>query len=219
MIIAERKPFEEIQSMLQSHRSILVVGCHGCVTICQSGGELQTQELVNLVRLWGNEKNKILNVTWAMVERQCEIEFITPLKIGHPDIDAILSLGCGVGVQTLADLFPALPIYPGLNTKCIGMISPGGDWEERCQACGNCILHLTAGICPISRCAKSMLNGPCGGSQAGNCELGDGRPCAWALIYRKLEQSNQVENLLHIQPARNWFTARDGGPRRSTGRS
>jgi len=103
---------------------------------------------------------------------------------------------------------------PGLNTTFMGMPVEHGVFEERCQACGDCILGLTAGICPIARCSKQLLNGPCGGSQRGRCEVNPDIPCAWQLIYDRMAARGQLERLLEIQPPKNWSTSRDGGPRR-----
>jgi len=105
-------------------------------------------------------------------------------------------------------------VLPGLNTAFMGLPTEQGVWEERCAACGSCILGLTGGICPIARCAKQLLNGPCGGSQNGLCEIGHDTPCAWQLIYDRLKAQNRLHLLMEIQPAKNWSTSRDGGPRR-----
>jgi hypothetical protein len=148
------------------------------------------------------------------VQRQCEWEYIDPLEPQLDDYDLILSLGCGIGVQMLAERFPKKRIVPGLNTSFLGLPVEQGVWEERCQACGNCILHLTGGICPIARCSKQLLNGPCGGSQAGECEINPEVPCAWQLIWEKVTALGLQDQLLQIQPPKDWSTSRDGGPRR-----
>lgn len=155
-----------------------------------------------------------LDVSEHILERQCDFEFIDQLLPRRGEIDAVLSLACGIGVQALAERFPDLPVYPGVNTRFLGVSRRAGEWEERCQACGECRLDRTGGICPIARCAKSLLNGPCGGSQHGFCEIGNGTPCAWALIHERLARLNQLERLVPCQPPRDWSTARDGGLRR-----
>jgi hypothetical protein len=128
--------------------------------------------------------------------------------------DAILSLGCGVGVQTLAERFPGKRVLPGLNTKFMGLPTEQGIWEERCQACGDCILDLTGGICPIARCSKQLLNGPCGGSQNSKCEVSKETPCAWQLIWERMSSLGMLDRLMQVQPPKDWRTSRDGGPRR-----
>jgi hypothetical protein len=101
-----------------------------------------------------------------------------------------------------------------LNTSFLGLPKEQGVWAERCAACGDCILHLTGGICPIARCSKSLLNGPCGGSEDGHCEIDPEVDCAWQLIYDRLTSMNKTHVLLNIQPPKNWKTSRDGGPRK-----
>jgi len=86
-------------------------------------------------------------------------------------------------------------------------------WHEMCAGCGECILDLTFGICPIARCAKSLLNGPCGGSKAGKCEVGKDVECAWAKIVDRATVLGRLEELERPIPPKNWSTARDGGPR------
>ena len=110
--------------------------------------------------------------------------------------------------------FPEKITLPGLNTSFLGQPTEQGIWDERCQACGTCILDNTAGICPIARCSKSLFNGPCGGSQNGKCEIDPDVECAWQLIYERLKVLAKLELLMEIQPARDWSTSRDGGPRR-----
>ena len=119
-----------------------------------------------------------------------------------------------MGVQALAERFPHIRTLPGLNTMFMGLPPEQGVWEERCQACGNCILDLTAGICPIARCSKQLLNGPCGGSQNGKCEVDPEVDCAWQLIWERMSALGLLDRLMEVQPARDWSTSRDGGPRR-----
>jgi hypothetical protein len=161
-------------------------------------------------KLDGNAK-EVAEVT---VQRQCEWEYIDPLVETLDDFDAVLSLGCGVGVQALAERFPGKRILPGLNTSFMGLPTEQGIWEERCQACGDCILDQTGGICPIAPCSKQLLNGPCGGSQNGECEIDPEVPCAWQLIWERMEQLGLMDKLLEVQPPKGWATSRDGGPRR-----
>jgi hypothetical protein len=156
------------------------------------------------------------DVTHTTVQRQCEWEYIDPLNDQIGEVDAVISLGCGIGVQALAERYPDAVIVPGLNTSFLGLPTEQGVWEERCAACGECILGLTGGICPIARCAKQLLNGPCGGSQEGVCELNPETPCAWQLIYEKLAAQDRLHLLMEIQPPKDWSTSRDGGPRKIT---
>jgi ferredoxin len=214
MIIAEQKPLDEIKSIIGEAERVLIVGCGTCVTVCFAGGSKEAAILGSSLRMATKLEGNGKAIDEATVQRQCEWEYIDPLKPRLDDYDMVLSLGCGIGVQTLAERFPTKRIVPGLNTTFLGLPVEQGVWEERCQACGNCILHLTGGICPIARCSKQLLNGPCGGSQSGECEIDPDVPCAWQLIWDKMTALGLQDKLMEIQPPKDWSTSRDGGPRR-----
>ena len=216
MIIAEQKPLEEIKSLIAGAEKVLVVGCGTCVTVCFAGGEKEAGILASSLRMATKLDGNGKAVTHVTVQRQCEWEYIDPLSEQVGQADMVLSLGCGVGAQALAERFPQAVVVPGLNTSFMGLPTEQGVWEERCAACGDCILGLTGGICPIARCAKQLLNGPCGGSQDGVCEIDPGIPCAWQLIYDKLKAQDRLHLIMEIQPPKNWSASRDGGPRKIT---
>jgi len=216
LIVAETKPFAEVAEMIAGCRRLLVAACAGCTAVCGVGGVRQAAELATELRIYARMRGRVLETEVAGVTRQCEPEFVAELAGAVERSDGVLSLGCGVGVQFLAERFPGVPVFPALNTRFVGGVTAPGVWEERCRLCGDCRLHLTGGICPLTRCAKGILNGPCGGSQDGRCEVGDGVPCAWILIYERLTALGRSEVLRQLRPARNWA---DGGtgPRRRRG--
>ena len=214
MIVAEKKPLEAVARMLESCDRVLAVGCGTCVTVCFSGGAKEVAALAASLRMKRRIDGKPLVVDEAMVQRQCEWEYIDPLAEQVKNYDAVLSLGCGVGVQTLAERFPNARVLPALNTLFMGLPTEQGVWEERCQGCGNCVLDKTGGICPVSRCAKQLFNGPCGGSQNGVCEVDPTVPCAWHMIWERAEALGLTEALMEIEPPKDWSTSRDGGVRR-----
>ena len=214
MIIAEQKEISEIINMVGDHRNILVIGCDTCVTICLAGGAKEVAILASALRLAFRVQGKQVEVNETTVERQCEIEFVDSLESMVKGKDLLISMGCGIGVQTIAERFLHLPVVPALNTKFLGLPEKQGIWVERCQACGQCVLDKTGGICPISRCSKSLLNGPCGGSQNSKCEINNEIDCGWHLIYERLKALNRLECLEEIMPVKNWSTSRDGGPRK-----
>jgi ferredoxin len=214
MIVAEQKPLAEIKAMVEGYRRVLAVGCGTCVTVCFAGGEKEVGILASALRMATQLDGHGVDIDEVTVQRQCEWEYIDPLQDRLDSYDAILSLGCGVGVQTLAERFPNIRVLPALNTKFMGLPVEQGVWEERCQACGDCILDRTGGICPIARCSKQLLNGPCGGSQNGRCEISPNIPCAWHLIWERMSALGMLDRLLEIQPPKNWSASRDGGPRR-----
>jgi ferredoxin len=214
VIIAEQKPLEEIKSLLGEAKNVLVVGCGTCVTVCFAGGTREAAILASSLRMTTKLDGKEKAVTDVTVQRQCEWEYLDQIAEQVAAADIVLSLGCGVGVQAIAEHFPDVWVVPGLNTSFMGLPTEQGVWVERCAGCGNCILGLTGGICPIARCSKSLLNGPCGGSEDGHCEINPDVPCAWQLIYDRLSSMDRLDALLDLQPPKDWRTARDGGPRK-----
>ncbi|MCK4698625.1 MAG: methylenetetrahydrofolate reductase C-terminal domain-containing protein, partial [Dehalococcoidia bacterium] len=155
MIVAEQKSLEEIRRMIEPYGRVLILGCGTCVTVCDAGGEREVSFLHNALRVAqarsGNGTHTFLEYT---LKRQCDPEFLDMLTGRVEDVDAILSLGCGIGVQAVAERFSYLPVLPGVNTSFMGMPKEWGIWDERCAACGDCRLGETAGICPITRCTK-----------------------------------------------------------------
>ena len=214
MIVAEQKPLDEIKALLGEARRVLVVGCGTCVTVCFAGGEKEAGILGSLLRMSSQMAGQPQDVTEVTVQRQCEWEYLDTVQERVAESDIVLSLGCGVGVQALAERYPAAIVVPGLNTKFMGLPVEQGVWAERCAACGQCILGLTGGICPIARCSKQLLNGPCGGSSKGKCEVSPEIDCAWQLIYDKLKAQGRLDLIMDITPPKDWRPSRDGGPRK-----
>lgn len=214
MIIAEQKPLDEIKTLIKEAEKVLVVGCGTCVTVCFAGGAREAAIVAASLRMSTRLDGRPIQVTDVTVQRQCEWEYLDEIAPQVKNADVVLSLGCGIGVQAIAEHFPQAWVTPGLNTTFLGLPTEQGVWAERCAACGDCILGLTGGICPIARCSKSLLNGPCGGSEDGHCEIDPDVPCAWQLIYDRLSSMDRLDLLLEIQPPKNWRTSRDGGPRK-----
>ncbi len=214
MIIAQQKPIKDIAAMVSDCRKVALIGCAGCVTVCLSGGEKETEILASAMRMMRRLEGKPLETVTFTATRQCDPEYVDALEGLVKDVDAVISLACGVGVQYLAERFDKW-VVPALNTNFIGGSRVHGVWEEKCGLCGDCILHKTGGICPIIRCSKSILNGPCGGSQYGKCEISKDVDCAWQLIYDRMKKLGRLDKLMEIQPAKDWSTSRDGGPRRA----
>jgi ferredoxin len=213
MIVAERKTIPELIDILSTHQKILVLGCGTCVTVCLAGGEREVSIISSALRIASKAKNLGFEVSELTIERQCDNIFIEQAAEAIEKCDAVLSLGCGAGVQAIAERFPKKPVYAGLNTKFLGILEERGIWTEKCAACGSCVLHEYGGICPVTRCAKHMLNGPCGGSREDRCEVRPDRQCAWQLIYQRLKSINQLDRLERIEMPKTWSTSLSGGPR------
>jgi len=214
MIVGTQKPFEEIWEMVKDFKRVLVYGCNTCVAICHAGGAKEAEILASMIRMKAMQEGKEMEVKHAGAERHCEPEFFEPMMEEVKTYDLVLSTACGVGVNFLTGLIGAIPVYPGINTSFYGAVPRAGVFTEVCGGCGNCILHLTGGICPIVRCSKSLLNGPCGGTNNGKCEVSDQIDCAWTLIVNRMKQLGRLEKLREIQPPKDWSTDTHGGPRK-----
>jgi len=195
MIVGERKPFEEIWNRVKELKSVLILGCGSCVTVCQAGGEKEVGLLASELRMKSKLAGKSINIGEFTIERQCDREFFISVKDKTAEYEAVLSMACGAGVQFCAEILEPIPAIPALNTRFIGITEREGTWSERCRACGNCVLADYGGLCPMTICAKGLLNGPCGGSKNGKCEASQDRDCAWVLIYNRLKKQNKLDNL------------------------
>lgn len=214
MIKGEQKKPDEIQEMIADYHKVLVLGCGTCVTVCFAGGEKEVARLASSLRLRQRLSGKSKVIEEATIKRQCEKEFLAEVADQIKGVDAVLSLACSIGAQAVAENFPAVPVLPGVNTTFLGLIEEPGKWSEVCVACGDCIIHLTGGICPITRCAKSLFNGPCGGSTKGRCEISPEVPCAWQQIYDRLSAQGRLHLLEEVRPPRDWRSFSAAGPRR-----
>ena len=216
MIVGERKPLLELKGFIEDYHKVLIVGCGTCATVCFAGGESEVEVVGSALRIAFLREGKEREILEDCVTRQCEPEFVEKVvqRVKEEGIEAVLSLACGVGVNFVAGQLEDVPVFPGINTKFFGATVEPGVWVEMCAGCGNCMLHLTGGICPVARCSKSILNGPCGGSRDGKCEISPDVDCAWVLIVERMKKLNTLEHLSQILEPRDWSTSRHGGPRR-----
>ena len=214
MIVADKKPIEEIIDMVKGYQKILIAGCNECVTVCEAGGKKEVGVLASALRMYFMNEGTKIEVDEITLERQCDHEYLEEIRNSIDQYDAVVSLACGVGVQFVAEKYFGTHVYPGVNTCFMGVTEERGVWSERCQGCGQCILDRTAGICPISRCAKRLLNGPCGGSTQGKCEISKDLDCAWQLIIDRLKELDRLDEYEVIAPIKDWSTERAGGPRK-----
>jgi len=214
MIVGEQKPIKEILKMTAPHHKLLVLGCGTCVETCFAGGEDEVAALASLLRLASRKDGRSLHIEEFTVERQCEDAFIAEAAEAVARNEAVLSLACGAGVQAVARRFPRFRVLPGVNTTFIGVLEHRGVFTEECSGCGDCQLAMFGGVCPFSRCAKKLLNGPCGGSRNGKCEVNADTDCAWHLIIERLTALGRLNELRTYVPPKNWQPSLSGGPRR-----
>ncbi len=200
MIFAEQKKIDDIYSMIRDYRKLLILGCGTCTTVCMSGGEEEADILASKI----NIKFPDIQIKTITIKRQCDKEFIEEIQEEVQDRDAVLSLACGAGVQMVAEIFDHLPVLPGLNSKFLGTNEGEATWQQRCSLCGNCLLDKTGGICPLTMCPKGLLNGPCGGTSEGKCEVNPQNECVWMSIYKRLEKQNKQDQLYTIFPMKSY---------------
>jgi hypothetical protein len=210
MLISKQKPLEEILSYLDGEGKVFLVGCNGCAEGWESGGERQVLEMKAMLE----QKGK--SVTgYVLVDMLCDRALATLKLLSHKreieEADSLLVLTDGAGVQTVSEIVKKV-VHPGCNT-----LSSGGahaEWKgaERCLECGDCMLEYTGGLCPIARCSKHLLNGPCGGSQSGKCEVDPEIPCVWHLIYERLRDLGRLDKMERLIPPKNWSVSLISGP-------
>lgn len=204
MVIAEIKPLEEIREMLKDYKKVLNIGCGGCTAVCLAGGQKEVDNLNTKLSISFKGDKVPLEIDGFTVERQCESQFLAELDQMVKNYDALLSMACGAGIQFLAERYPDIPVFPAVNSTFVGVNKDIGWYEERCKCCGDCVLGITGGICPVTMCAKGLFNGPCGGAKDGHCEVDKDIPCAWVSIYERLKAQGRLENILKIYSAREW---------------
>lgn len=197
---------------LEGRRRIFLVGCAACATACKAGGEEEVFRMQEALAASGREVTgsmvideacHMLRAARDLREHQSQVE----------EADALLVLACGAGVQSLSASTDRR-VIGALDTLFLGNIRRFGQFEERCSLCGECILNETAGICPVTTCAKGLLNGPCGGMEEGKCEADRENDCAWHLIYERLKRQNRPGVFARIVPAKNWGKVRKPGRHR-----
>jgi hypothetical protein len=196
MIVTKRKPIDEVMELIGDAKKVGLVGCGSCATACLTGGEEQINEMKKLL------EDKGIEVVGTAIPDECcqKLLLKKEVKIFKDNApDCIVCMACGDGVQTVA-LNTKVPVYPTNNTMFLGMVDRVGQFVENCRLCGDCVLGTTGGICPISRCAKSLVNGPCGGQKNGKCEVNPDNDCAWILIHNKLEEIGQLDKLGVMRP-------------------
>ncbi len=213
MIVASKKPIEEVIDYIKDCNKVLIAGCNECVTVCEAGGKKEVGILASALRMYFMNKGKDVTIDEVTLERQCDREYLEEIKHMAPNYDAIVSLACGVGVQFMAEMYKDKPIFPGVNTSFMGANLERGMWGERCAGCGQCILAKTGAVCPVARCAKRLFNGPCGGSTKGKCEINPNVDCAWQLIIDRLKALGRLDDYDELMPVKDWSKDRAGGPR------
>ena len=196
MIITQKKPVEEVLDLVADAGTVALIGCGSCATACQTGGPDQIAELTAILEKAGKQVVATAMVDYCCMSRTVQRQ-IRPVLAAQPE--CIVCMSCGDGVQCVAKNAGNIPTYPSNNTMYLGEAVRFGVWEEACHFCGQCVLGQTGAICPVTRCAKSLVNGPCGGQKNGKCEVNPENDCAWIQIYERLQATGQLDKLFHTR--------------------
>jgi ferredoxin len=209
VIIAKKKPIQEIIDSLEGDETVFIVGCGECATVTQTGGEKEVAEMKAALEGAGK---KVLGVD--MVAAGCQELDLKRILRQHKEeaaeTDAFVVLSCGAGTQSVREGTDK-HVVPGTDSLFLGNIQRAGNYEEKCSLCGKCVLDEYGAICPVTRCAKGLLHGPCGGTNHGKCEVDPDKDCAWVLIHQQLKKEGREDKLTRIHAPKDWnVVARPG---------
>jgi hypothetical protein len=208
MIVTKKREFNELMENIKNYRSVFLLGCSECAALCGTGGEPEVKAMKEALESEGKE------ITGTFVAKSgCQVlgtkVELKPFKEAIDKADCIIVMSCGAGTQTAVELYEDKPVLPSNDSLFLANMTRLKVFDERCSLCGKCILDKTGGICPITRCAKGLINGPCGGSREGRCEVSKDTPCAWQQIYSRLKKLNLLNSLKEIsQPKTKPFRPR-----------
>jgi hypothetical protein len=198
--ITRQKPFEEIEEQLAGFDRLFIAGCGTCTTMTKTGGVDQVLEMKDRLQELGKRVGG-----WTVIPTACdEMTEVAMKENGQAvkDSSCVLAMTCALGVHRMS-LYIGCPIIPALDTLFIAVEDTPGYFHEVCSQCGQCVLGETAGICPLTVCHKGLVNGPCGGTNNGKCEVDKEKDCAWTLIYEKLREQGRLDLMRKYHPPRN----------------
>lgn len=202
MIVSTQKPFADVLAALEGGNSVFIIGCAKCATVCKAGGEEEVFKLQDALTAAGKDVTGTI-----VIDETCHIlrtsRDLRSRKEQVEEADFLLVLSCGAGVQSVSEISEK-KVVAGTDSKFLGNIKRFGHFEQRCSLCGDCRLNDTGGVCPVTVCAKGLLNGPCGGMQDGTCEVDASNRCAWVTIYEHLERQGRLDSLEKVTPARDF---------------
>lgn len=194
MIITKKKDRQRLLETLKEYKSFFLIGCSECASLCGTGNEDALKELAELLRAEGKEVTGMVVPKTGCQTLGTKIE-LKKDKEACDAAEAIIVMSCGAGTQSAVEIFPDKPVYPANDSMFLGNMTRFQMFDERCSLCGECIIGITGGICPVTACPKGILNGPCGGCKDGNCEVSPDIKCAWVRIYERLKKLNKLEDL------------------------
>jgi len=199
--ITKQKPFDEIKQQLDRFDRVYIVGCGTCATMTRTGGREEVLNMKEHLQDLGK-----LVTGWTVIPIACDEMTEVAIRENNgatQNANCILIMACALGVHRMS-LYIDKPVIPALDTLFIGVEDGPGNFHEVCVQCGQCVLGETAGICPLTACHKGLLNGPCGGTNDGKCEVDKEKDCAWALIYQRLEEQGRLDLMRKYHPPKNY---------------
>ncbi len=205
MIVTDKKPRQEVLETLKDYHKVFVIGCGSCATASRTGGEEECKDWIEELRKNGKEPSG-----YFVPDETCNVLLLKSMirqSEAASSSDVFLVLSCGAGVQAVSAATDK-PVVAGLNSMFLGTTFRAGEFHKYCSMCGNCILSYTAGICPVTRCPKGLLNGPCGGMVNGMCEVDTSMKCVWVEIYERLKSQNKQRALAVVNKPRSYCSAR-----------
>jgi len=206
MIVSTQKPLEQIFAALEGGSRVFIIGCAKCATVCKSGGEEEVFRMQDVLTAAGKEVTGTI-----VIDETCHmLRTARDLRSRREQVDEadfLLVLSCGAGIQSVAEAAEK-KVVAGTDSKFLGNIRRFGQFEQRCSLCGDCRLNDSGGVCPVTVCAKGLLNGPCGGMEDGACEVDRNNRCAWVTIYERMERDQRAGQLDEITSVRNFALKR-----------
>ncbi len=204
MIITQKRDRKQLLENIKDYNNFFLIGCSECATLCGTGGEPELQEMKELLESEGKKVTGTFVAKTGCQVLGTKIELKKAFKTEVEDADCILVMSCGAGTQSAVDLYKTTPVYPTNDSLFLGNMTRLQMFDERCSLCGECILDQTGGICPVTSCPKGLLNGPCGGTNEGKCEVSTDIECAWVRIYNRLEKINRLDDMKKLNEPKNW---------------
>ncbi len=203
MIITQKRNFKELMENIKNYKSFFLLGCSECSTLCGTGGEPELKAMKEALKAEGKKVTGtfVAKIGCQVLGTKVELK---PFKDAITEAECILVMSCGAGAQTVVELFENKPVYPTNDTMFLGNMTRLQMFDERCSLCGKCILDKTGGICPITACPKGLLNGPCGGTNDGKCEVSPDIECAWVRIYNRMKRLGKLEEMKETIKPKDW---------------
>ncbi len=207
MIITKKKDFTEFLNIIQNYKSLFLIGCSECAALCGTGGDPELATMKEALEKEGKTVTGTMLPKTGCQTLGTKIE-LKKDKEACEEAEAIIVMSCGAGTQSAVEIFPNKPVVPSNDSLFLGNMTRFQMFDERCSLCGECILDKTGGICPVTSCPKGLLNGPCGGTDNGKCEVSPDIECAWVRIYERMKKINQLDELKKPLSPKNWSANR-----------